>query len=168
MKQLRNMWRLMRRGRPAGPPRIAAIGLSLVFVGAARTVSGQAVHPAPVPIPDAEAPPPKPAPLLHLVEWWCEINALPVPGAQIPPEQAQLNFFVSQVISRPHRHGPDEAKAVERACRTAFDVQFGAQWRLVTARAQQAATLNAAKLDRATDMRTGDHQGHTRDFRIPD
>jgi hypothetical protein len=101
------------------------------------------------------------------MRWWCEVNALPEPGAQLTPEEATLNFFISQVVARPRRTGPDELKAVERLCRTAFEVQFGGQWQLVTARAQQAATLDAANLGRQADMRLGNHQGHVQDFHIP-
>jgi hypothetical protein len=156
------------RQRPGAARLTRAIGAVIVFAAAARTASAQA-KPAeiPPPPPDAATPRPKPAGAAQPVQWWCEINALPDPGAELPPDQVALNYFVSQVISRPRRAGPEEIKTVQRLCRTAFEVQFGGQWQLVTARAQQAATPEAAKLGRLADLRTAKHEGHSRDFRIP-
>lgn len=119
------------------------------------------------PPPEAEAPKKPEAPAAP-VEWWCEVNAIPAADSVLTPDQASRNFFMSQIIARHARAGPDEQHDVTRLCRTAFEVQFGGLWRLVTARAQRAPTVAAAKLDRQEDLRIGGHEGHVQEFRIPD
>jgi hypothetical protein len=167
MKDLRRGRRPVSRSGQLSRWLRAAIVLASIS-GAARSVAAQATNPGePPPPPQTATPRPPAAAPAQPMRWWCEVNALPEPGAQLPPEEAALNFFISQVVARPRRVGPDELKAVERLCRTAFEVQFGGQWQLVTARAQQAATLDAANLGRQADMRLGNHQGHVRDFHIP-
>lgn len=125
---------------------------------------GQLPPPAP---PDPQPTPKKPAAIEAPVNWWCEVNALPAADSIMSPSQESKDFFMSQIIQRPHTVDPDEQHAVTRICRMAFEVQFGAQWRLVTARAQKAATEQAARLGRLEDMRVGNHEGHEQDFRIP-
>jgi hypothetical protein len=161
-------------GDSRGPTRLASlVGLLAVIaavapVAASAQAPGQqpgqaAPPPPPEPIPVPKKPPPTPAPL----HWWCEVNALPASDSAMAPSEQARNFFMSQVIERPHTVDPDELHTVTRICRTAFEVQFGGQWRLVTARAQQAATEEAARLGRLEDIRIGNHEGHEQDFRIP-
>jgi len=129
---------------------------------------GQAGQLPPPPPPEPIQKPKKPAATAAPVLWWCEVNALPAADSVLTPDQASRNFFVSQVVARPHTVDPDEQHTVSRICRTAFEVQFGGQWRLVTARAQKAPTAEAARLARLQDLRVGNHEGHERTFRIPD
>lgn len=129
---------------------------------------GQPAQVAPPPPPQPVPVPKKPAMPAMPVQWWCEVNALPSGDSVLTADEASRDFFMSQVVARPHTVDPDEQHAVTRICRTAFEVQFGARWRLVTARAQQAQTLEAARLARLQDLRIGNHEGHERTFRIPD
>ena len=155
-----------RRARLARLPGLALI-VALATARGALAQGGQprAAAPAP-PAPEAKAARPAPAGALP-VQWWCEVNAQPARGAQLSLEESTQNFFMSQVIARPPRGGPDERRTVERICRTAFEVTFGSRWELITARAQQAATPQAAQAGRRTDMRLGNHLGHVQDFHIP-
>jgi hypothetical protein len=148
----------------------AVLGAGLASVARAQAAgqppggeaAAQLPPPQPIPVPKKPVPPPTP---LH---WWCEINALPAADSILTPDQADRNFFMSQIVERPPRVGPEEEHEVVRICRTAFEVQFGGQWRLVTARAQRALTLDAARLNRLQDLRVGNHEGHEQSFRIPD
>lgn len=158
-----------------GPRRLASLlGFAAVIAAAVPAVAsaqapqpgqpGQEAPPAPPePIPVPKKPAPTPAP----VHWWCEVNALPAADSVMTPNEESKDFFMSQVIQRPHTVDPEEQHAVTRICRMAFEVQYGAQWRLVTARAEQAATEEAARIGRLEDMRVGNHEGHEQDFRIP-
>ncbi len=163
------------RRRPPWRARgLLAVGvLAVVAAAHPRMARAQAVGqpgqagqqlPPPEPVQKAKKVPATPAP----VQWWCEVNALPAGDSLFTADEAARNFFVSQVVTRPHTVDPDEVHTVTRVCRTAFEVQFGGQWRLVTARAQQAPTAEAARLARLQDLRVGNHEGHQRSFRIPD
>ncbi|GEM_PF-2704756 len=121
----------------------------------------------PPPAPPTPTLPRRPAPApARPTSWWCEVNAQPAAYARLAPEEAARNFFVSQVITRARRPGPEEGKAVERMCRTAFEVAYGSKWELVTARAQQAPTFQAAVTMRAEDMDFGLHRGHAQEFHL--
>lgn len=147
---------------------VAAVAAAAPVVALAQAPQpgqpGQVAPPAP---PQPLAVPKKPAPTPAPVHWWCEVNALPAADSVMTPNEEARDFFMSQVIARPHTVDPEEQHTVTRICRMAFEVQYGAQWRLVTARAQQAATEEAARLGRLEDMRVGNHEGHEQDFRIP-
>jgi hypothetical protein len=146
---------------------IAALTPQAAFTQAA----GQPGHPGQAAPPPPQEPikKPKQVPAARApVQWWCEVNALPATDSILTPDQAARNFFISQVVARPQTVDPEERHAVTRICRTAFEVQFGGRWRLVTARAQQAQTVEAARLARLQDIRVGNHEGHEQTFRIPD
>lgn len=86
---------------------------------AARGVAAQAVdqRPPPQAAPaGAQARPPVAVP--QATQWWCEINAQPAAalrtaapiGVPVTKEDAVQNFFMSQIITRPARNGPDRAE----------------------------------------------------------
>lgn len=98
-------------------------------------------------------------------QWWCEAYAQPASGSGLTQEEAKNGFFFSQIIERP-RPRRDEAEQLERRCRTSFEVQFGGQWTLVTARAYSAGTADAATSARLADMNDPTRRGHTRVFHM--
>jgi hypothetical protein len=160
--------RFLRPGRAWHALAFAALLAPIAIRAQGVAQPGQPAQVAPPPPPQPAAAPKKPAMPAVPIQWWCEVNALPAGDSVFSADEAGRNFFVSQIIARPHTVDPDEPHVVTRICRTAFEVQFGAQWRLVTARAQQAQTVEAARLARLQDLRVGNHEGHERTFRIPD
>lgn len=118
--------------------------------------------------PPTTAPPvavQKPAP--RAMQWWCEVYAQPATSAALTQDERDHDFFVSQIFERTHSSRDDE-DTVERRCRTSFEVQFGARWTLVTARAMSAANHEDAVSERVSDENNSVRRGRTRDFRMPE
>jgi hypothetical protein len=114
------------------------------------------------------APPPavqKPAP--RAMQWWCEVYAQPATSATLTPDERDHDYFFSQIFERSHPTRDDEDN-IERRCRTSFEVQFGARWTLVTARAMSAPNHDDAESDRVSDENNPVRRGRTRDFRMPE
>jgi hypothetical protein len=101
------------------------------------------------------------------VQWWCEVYAQPASSVILNEDEKDHNFFFSQIFPRSHP-ARDDVETVERRCRTSFEVQFGARWTLVSARAMSAPNVDEATSDRVSDRNISMRRGHTRDFRMPE
>lgn len=122
----------------------------------------------------AQDQPPKPAPQVGVqkpvpraMQWWCEVYAQPASSATLTQDERDHGFFFSQVFEKSHSSRDDE-DTIERRCRTSFEVQFGARWTLVTARAMSAQNREDAVSDRVSDENNPVRRGRTRDFRMPE
>lgn len=122
----------------------------------------------------AQNPPPKPAPPVGVqkpvpraMQWWCEVYAQPASSATLTQDERDHDYFFSQIFERTHSSRDDE-ETIERRCRTSFEVQFGARWTLVTARAMSAPNHEDAISDRVSDENNPVRRGRTRDFRMPE
>jgi hypothetical protein len=117
---------------------------------------------------DKPAPPvgvQKPVP--RAMQWWCEVYAQPATSAALTQDERDHDYFFSQIFERT-RSLRDDEDTIARRCRTSFEVQFGARWTLVTARAMSATNHEDAVTFRVSDENNPVRRGRTRDFRMPE
>ena len=138
----------------------AAAIAGIACVASARIAHAQG-QPQPAPPVGVQKPVP------HAMQWWCEVYAQPASSASLTQDERDHDWFFSQIFERSHP-ARDDADAIERRCRTSFEVQFGGRWTLVTARAMSAGSRDDAASARVLDENNSIRRGRTRDFRMPE